>query len=145
MKKYLIIAMMQLGSMIAFAQKTSPDQILGKWQTNEGWIIEIIKSGSTYSGKLLWQKDMFEVDGKTPKKDVKNPNEKLKSRSLHGIIYITELIYENGEYINGKLYSIEDGNTYSLKGVLNDLNNLETRGYKGIPMFGKTFKWTRVK
>jgi uncharacterized protein (DUF2147 family) len=145
MRKYLFIATLLLSSVASFAQKLSADQILGTWHTNEGWKIEILKSGNTYVGKLLWQKDMFEADGKTPKKDVKNPNEKLKSRSLLGIIYITDLVYEDGEYVNGKLYSVQDGNTYSLKGVLKGINSLETRGYKGIPMLGKTFKWTRVK
>lgn len=144
MKKLLFVATMLLVSVATFAQKLSPDQIVGVWKC-EDFKIEISKSGNTYSGKLLWAKNMFEADGKTPKKDSKNPDENLRSRSRQGITHITGLIYKDGEYIDAKLYSAEDGKTYSLKGVLKSVNNLETRGYKGVPMFGKTFKWTRVK
>ncbi|ACU61770.1 DUF2147 domain-containing protein [Chitinophaga pinensis] len=144
MKRICFAALMLLLSMASFAQKLSPDQILGIWQCDE-YKIEIFKSGNSYAAKLLWAKDLFEADGKTPKKDTKNPNEQLRSRSRQGITHITELMYKNGEYVDGKLYSVQDGNTYSLKGALKSINELETRGYKGIPMMGKTFRWKRVQ
>lgn len=144
MKKIFFVAIMLLTSVAAFAQKLSPDQIVGVWEC-EDFKIEILKSQNTYVGKLLWSKKMFEADGKTPKRDSKNPDEKLKNRSIQGITHITGLTYKNGEYLDADLYSTEDGNTYSLKAVLKDVNNLETRGYKGLPMFGKTHIWTRLK
>lgn len=144
MKKSILAMSMLLLSISSFAQKLPPDQIIGVWQC-EDYKIKVFKAGNTYSAQLLWSKDMFEADGKTPKKDVKNPDEKLRSRSLQGLTHITELIYEDGEYRDGKLYSVQDGNIYSLKGQLKSANSLETRGYKGIPMLGKTFKWKRVE
>lgn len=144
MKKKLFTVLVLLLSVTAFAQKISPDNIVGVWKCEE-YKIEIFKSGDTYSAKLLWAKDMFEADGKTPKKDEKNPDEKMRNRSRKGITHITGLTFKNGEYIDGKLYSVQDGNTYSLKAVLKTINNLETRGYKGIPMMGKTFQWTRIQ
>jgi uncharacterized protein (DUF2147 family) len=143
MKKLVLAAMMLLVSLASFAQKLSPDQILGTWQC-EDYRIEVFKTGNTYSAKLLWSKDMFEADGKTSKKDSKNPDEKLRNKPVQGLTHITALVYEDGEYVNGRLYSVQDGNTYSLKGRLKGINDLETRGYKGIPMMGKTFKWKRV-
>jgi len=131
-------------SVSSFAQRLSPDQITGVWQCDD-YKIEVFKSGNTYSAKLLWAKDMFEADGKTPKMDSKNPNEKLRTRSVQGITHITALVFKDGEYVDGKLYSVQDGNTYSLKGKLKTANDLETRGYKGIPMMGRTFKWKRVQ
>ncbi|NDI98738.1 DUF2147 domain-containing protein [Flavobacterium sp. LaA7.5] len=143
--KKLVVVILLLISAGSFAQKVSVDNIVGVWKC-EAYKIEIFKSGNTYSAKLLWAKDiMFEADGKTPKKDDKNPNEKLRNRSRKGITHITDLRYKDGEYVDGKLYSVQDGNTYSLKAVLKTINNLETRGYKGIPMMGKTFKWARVQ
>ena len=65
----------------------------------------------------------------------------MKNRPVQGITHITGLVYEDGVYVDGKLYSIQDGNTYSLKGKLKTADELETRGYKGVPMLGKTFKW----
>ncbi|SFM87505.1 Uncharacterized conserved protein, DUF2147 family [Chitinophaga sp. YR627] len=144
MKRTYFAVVMLLLSVASFAQKLSPDQIIGVWQC-EDYKIEIFKSGNSYSGKLLWAKDLFEVDGKTPKKDNKNPNEQLRNRSRQGLTHITELVYKDGAYADGKLYSVQDGNTYSLKGELKGINDLETRGYKGIPMMGKTFRWKRMQ
>jgi uncharacterized protein (DUF2147 family) len=130
----------------SFAQSLPADKILGVWfSADNAMKIEIFKSGNTYSGKLIEAKSMFEADGKTPKKDTENPNEKLKNRSRQGLVHITELTYKDGKYIDGVLYSVENGGTYSIKGELKGPNNLETRGYKGVPMMGKTFKWTRVQ
>lgn len=142
MKKY-VLAILVLVSVTSYAQLPA-GKIIGIWQC-EDYKIEVFKSGNTYSAKLLWSKDMFEADGRTPKRDSKNPDAKLKTRSVQGITHITQLAFEDGEYVNGKLYSIQDGNTYSLKGKLKSAEELETRGYKGVPMLGKTFKWKRVK
>ena len=144
MKRTILAVILLLSTMATFAQKLPADQILGTWQCSD-YKIEVYKAGGTYSAKLLWSKDMFEADGKTSKKDIKNPNEKLRSRPVEGLTHITELVYKDGAYLDGKLYSVQDGNTYSLKGKLNSVNDLETRGYKGVPMLGKTFKWKRIQ
>jgi len=144
MKKTILAMFALLLSLASFAQKLPADQIIGTWKCDD-YKIEVFKVGNTYSAKLLWSKEMFEADGKTSKKDVKNPNEKFRSRSVQGLTHITSLVYKEGEYVDGKLYSVQDGNTYSLKGKLKSRNDLETRGYKGIPMVGKSFKWKRVQ
>ena len=144
MKKSILAVFTLLLSLASFAQKLPADQITGVWQCDD-YKIEVFKAGNTYSAKLLWSKEMFEADGKTSKKDVKNPNEKLRGRSVQGLTHITGLIYKDGEYVDGKLYSVQDGNTYSIKGKLKGPNDLETRGYKGIPLVGKSFKWKRVQ
>jgi uncharacterized protein (DUF2147 family) len=144
MKKSILAVFILLLSLASFAQKLPADQITGVWLCDD-YKIEVFKSGNTYSAKLLWSKEMFEADGKTPRKDVKNPNEKLRSRSVQGLTHITDLIYKDGEYVDGKLYSVQDGNTYSIKGKLKSTNDLETRGYKGIPLVGKSFRWKRVQ
>lgn len=144
MKNLVFTTLLLVIAQFALAQKISPDLIIGVWQSEE-YKIEIFKSGDTYSAKLLWSKDMFESDGKTSKKDNKNPDENLRSRPRQGVTHITGLRFKEGEFVDGKLYSVTDGNTYSLKGKLKDVNNLETRGYKGVPMIGKTVNWTRVK
>ena len=115
MKKSIPAVFMLLLSLASFTQQLPADQITGVWQCEE-YKIEIFKVANTYSAKLLWSKEMFEADGKTSKKDVKNPNEKLRSRSVQGLTHITDLIYKDGEYVDGKLYSVQDGNTYSIKG-----------------------------
>jgi hypothetical protein len=44
--------------------------------------IQIFKKGNQFNGKLVWSKDMYEVDGKTSRKDVNNKNGALRSREL---------------------------------------------------------------
>jgi len=144
MKKSILAVFALLLSLVSFAQKLPADQIIGVWKCDD-YKIEIFKAGATYLAKLLWSKEMFEADGKTSKKDVKNPNEKLRNRPVQGLTHITDLVYKDGEYVDGKLYSIQDGNTYSFKGKLKGPNELETRGYKGIPLVGKSFKWKRFQ
>jgi uncharacterized protein (DUF2147 family) len=144
MKKSILAAFALLLSLASLAQKIPADKIIGVWQCDD-YKIEIFKPGNTYSAKLLWSKEMFEADGKTSKKDGKNPNEKLRSRSVQGLTHITDLIYKDGEYVDGKLYSVQDGNTYSFKGKLKGPDELETRGYKDVPLVGKSFKWKRVQ
>ncbi|RFM35154.1 DUF2147 domain-containing protein [Chitinophaga silvisoli] len=143
MKKSILAVFMLLLSLASFAQELPADKIIGTWKCDD-YKIEVFKAGNTYSARLLWSKDMFEADGKTSKKDVKNPNEKLRSRPVQGVTHITDLVYKDGEYVDGKLYSVQDGNTYSFKGKLKGPDDLETRGYKGIPLMGKSFKWKRV-
>jgi uncharacterized protein (DUF2147 family) len=144
MKRITLSVILLFAAITSFAQNLSADQILGTWQCSD-YKIEVYKSGSTYSAKLLWSKDIFEADGKTSKKDIKNPDPKLRYRPVQELTHITALKYKDGEYADGKLYSVQDGNTYSLKGKLNGINDLETRGYKDVPMLGKTFKWKRIQ
>lgn len=141
--KNVLLAAILLVSLSAMAQKLEADHILGVWQS-ENYKIEFFKEGEIYSAKLLWSKDMFGPDGNTPKKDVHNPDENLRDRPIKGITHITGLVYGGGEYKNGKLYSVQDGNTYSFKGELQSENELESRAFKGVTLLGRTIHWTRV-
>jgi len=146
-KKITFLAGMLLLLVIgASAQTRSEDKLVGVWLTEDKTLkFEFFKSGNTYSGKLLWAKDMFLADGKTPKKDEHNPDQKLRSRSRQGIVNITGLVYKDGEYTDGKLYNPQDGSTYDLNIKMVSLNKIDMRGYKGIAMLGKTFRFNRVQ
>src|SRR5580692_8735502 len=62
------------------------DVILGTWLTDtKDSKIEIYKSGEHYFGKLIWADEMFEADGKTSKKDTRNPDSNLQSRALQNL------------------------------------------------------------
>lgn len=135
-------------SVSTFAQKFSADKILGIWEsvdTNPKLKFEFYKSGDKYFGKLLYASNMYESDGKTIKKDFKNPDKTLKSRSRYGITNITDLMYENGEYTGGNLYNPEEGRNYNVKAKLKTINELDFRGYVGISLLGKTMKFKRIK
>ncbi|MCL4641928.1 MAG: DUF2147 domain-containing protein [Pseudosphingobacterium sp.] len=61
----------------ASAQNLPADKIIGVWFSEDSDVklkFEIYRSEGKYFGKLLWASTMFEADGKTPKKDPKNPD-----------------------------------------------------------------------
>jgi uncharacterized protein (DUF2147 family) len=121
------------------------DKILGIWLNEEkDGKIEIYKSGNKYLGKLIWGKTIFESDGVTSKKDVKNTNEKLRSRNLKDLVLLTDFIFEDGAWTDGKTYDPKSGKTYSSTMKLVE-NTLNIRGYVGISLLGRTTVWTRVK
>ena len=112
--------------------QTGADSILGTYwtETKEGKI-EIFKKGNAYFGKILWRKDA--------RKDTENPDESLRNRSVIGIIFMKDFIYKKGKWINGKIYSIENGGEYSGKIWLEDNGKtLKMRGYLGFSLLGKT-------
>lgn len=147
MKKIIFAVLTILLSTPVLAQQPA-DKIIGNWESidvNPQLRFEIYESGGKYFGKLVWASNMYEADGKTPKKDSKNPNSVLQNRSRKDIVNVTNLKYDDREYTGGKLYNPDDGDTYSLKAKLKSADELEFRGYKGIAALGKTIKFKRIK
>jgi len=147
MKRSLLTALMLFLSIVSFAQ-IAADKIIGVWESLDSdpkLKFEFYKSGEKYIGKLLYASNMFEADGKTPKKDDKNPNKSLRGRSRYGITNITNLSYEEGEYTGGNLYNPSEGRNYRVKAKLISENELDFRGYIGFSLLGKTMKFKRVR
>ncbi|WP_433900186.1 DUF2147 domain-containing protein [Sphingobacterium puteale] len=148
MRKLLFIVTILLVSVATFAQALPADKIIGVWESVDSdpkLKFEFYKSDDKYFGKLLYASNMFEGDGKTPKKDFKNPDKNLRSRSRYGITNITNLSYENGEYTGGNLYNPSEGRNYSVKAILKNEKEMDFRGYVGFSLFGKTMKFKRVQ
>ena len=143
MKKIITLTAILFTSLTAvFSQ--SPDAVRGVWlNENKDAKIEIYKAADKYAGKIVWTKDMYEADGKTQKKDSKNSNENLRSRTILNIVILSGFTYDDGEWIDGEIYDPKNGKTYKSKMKLKG-NTLEVRGYIGSPMFGKTTVWSRV-
>ncbi len=146
--KNILTAILLFLSASSFSQKLPADKIIGTWESIDGDVklkFEFYKSDGKYFGKLLYASNMYEADGKTPKKDFKNPDKKLRDRSRYGITNITNLKYQDGEYTDGNLYNPEEGRNYSVKAKLKNENELDFRGYIGISLLGKTMKFKRDK
>ncbi len=142
--KQILLFIIAIICLIPFAKAQNPNSILGFWlsDTKKGKI-EIFQSGNKYYGKLVWATNLVDAKG-VSRKDINNPNEKLKNRPLLNAVLFTDFIYKDGEWDDGKIYDPTSGKTYSgtmkVKG-----DNLEIRGYLGISLFGKTKVWQRVK
>lgn len=148
MEKILFTTILFFVTFVSSAQHLPADKITGIWLSEDSDVklkFEIYKSAGKYFGKLLWASTMFEADGKTPKKDPKNPDKNLRNRSRQNIVNVTDLTYEDGEYVGGKLYNPDDGRTYSLKATLKSVTQLEFRGYMGVSLFGKTRQFKRIQ
>jgi uncharacterized protein (DUF2147 family) len=134
---------------ISHTKKTNaaPDDVIGVWISDaQDSRMEILKSGNTYTGKLLagWGNEMYEDDGETLRKDSRNSDPKLRSRPLLNMEFISGLVFADGGYKDGKLYVPQMGRTVRCK-MWFDGNTLHLRMYAGVPLFGITKRWSRVQ
>ena len=147
MKKILfgVIAILFSIPVVSAQSTNKADDIIGIWLSEEkNGKIEIYKSGDKYYGKLIWGKTMFEADGRTSKKDVKNSNINLRTRKLKDLIMLTDFVFEDNVWSGGKIYDPQAGKLYSCTMKLK-ANTLNIRGYVGISLFGRSSQWTRIK
>ncbi|RZL48806.1 MAG: DUF2147 domain-containing protein [Pedobacter sp.] len=142
-KKVAILFLIIASAHSVFAQ--NKDDILGKWLNSSGeGQIEIFKKGDKYFGRLSWIKEPNDANGK-PKTDVKNPTASLRSKPILGLEIVKNFVFEDNEWIDGKVYDPKTGKTYSGKMSLEGSNKLNMRGYIGISLIGRTEAWKRVK
>ena len=137
----LIMLFMAFNSLIA---QSNQDAIIGIWETDaKDAKMEIFRKGDNYYGKLLWGNKVVEADGKTSKKDIKNPDKKLQTRNIIGIVNLTGLKFENEKFETGKIYDPPSGKTYDCKAWLAN-GKLHLRGYIGFSMLGRTAVWHKL-
>jgi uncharacterized protein (DUF2147 family) len=143
-KTYLILVLITLSFSNIIAQNIAADKIIGIWLSQEkDGKIEIYKTGNSYFGKLIWGKTMYKSDGKTSNKDVKNKDEKLRTRNLKDLIMLKDFEYQDGVWDDGEIYDPFTGKTYSCTMKLEN-GKLNIRGYIGISLLGRTAIWERV-
>lgn len=122
------------------------DDILGNWYTAENkTVIHIYKNKSDfYFGKITWLKNPKDEQGKD-KLDKENPDAKLKSTPLLGLLLLKSFKFEDDKWVNGTIYDPENGKTYKCIITMKDKNTLNVRGYIGISAIGRTTTWVRKK
>ena len=123
------------------------DEIVGTWYTStKNAKVSIFKTGNTFYGKIIWLKNPNEDDNK-PKVDKNNPDEKLRSRHISGMLILKSFEFNTSDnnWQNGEIYDPKNGKTYSCKLTLSNQNTLEVRGFIGISLIGRTEVWTRTE
>lgn len=124
----------------ATAQTSESDKILGLYHT-EGKTgkVNITKQGDKYVGILVWTS--------TPNAlDKNNPDPEKRNNKLEGTVILRNFGYDGKlTWTGGTAYDPKSGKTYKGKITLNEDGSLNMRGYVGIPAFGRTAVWTRVK
>jgi len=131
----------------AAAQASSSSEIVGVWETEEGnFKFEVFDVGGSFAARVIYGDRLMEADGKTFKKDIHNPDPKLRSRSLQGITFLTDLKWDpqDRRWEDGKFYDGSSGRTYSGRASIRD-GALELRGYAGTPLLGRTMVLYRAQ
>ncbi|NIA08382.1 MAG: DUF2147 domain-containing protein [Nitrospiraceae bacterium] len=146
----VVLATWLLRPSLAFSLQA--DDILGDWITNGGEsCIEIFKKNGCYFGKIVFLKRPFYsageikgMDGR-PRMDLNNPKKSLRSHPLIGLEIMKGFRFDNGRWINGKIYDPENGESYNCQISLAKDGNLHVRGYIGVPLLGRTTIWRPAK
>lgn len=115
------------------------NDINGIWETKDGGYIQIHPENGHWVGTVVGSRS-----GEA-RFDKNNPDEKLRARRLLGVTVLTGLNYAgDGEWHDGRIYSPDNGKTYSGKATLKDADTLEVRGYLGISLIGRSQTWHRL-
>lgn len=143
------IAFLFVGISCAVAQNA--DKIVGTYSlvsdiTKEASKVKIYKSGNDYEAQIVWLQHPNDASGK-PKRDSKNPDENLRSRTIVGTVILKGLSYDKDEdnWSGGKIYDPATGKTYKVVCNFESEKKLKVRGYIGIPTFGRTLYWTKIQ
>ena len=147
----LLLALMLI-SQIAAQAGGEADGIVGVWTTAEGKSqVQISRDKDHYAGKIIslkepnWPASDEQGMGGKPKNDRHNPDAKLRSRPIVGLQLMAGFKYaEKNTWDSGQVYDPESGKTYKGKLYLTSTNQLELRGYVGVPLFGRTEVWHRA-
>jgi len=143
MKLFNVVLVMMLVAVTGIKAQPASNSVIGKWESDEKDVrMEFFKEGDQLRARLLWGNKIVEADGRTSKKDEKNPDKNMRSRNIIGIISVTELKWNGKEYTGGRIYDPPSGKTYDCK-VWFEKDKLYLRGFMGVSMLGKTVPWHR--
>lgn len=146
MKK--LVLMLALSLYITVVSAQSAKQITGIWWNEEKTSkIEVVEQDGRYIGKIIYLIPEKYENGQAPK-DNKNPDEKLRDRSLVGIQILQGLQFnaDDKEWQNGQIYDPKSGKTYDCYAWFDDSNDkLFLKGYvAGVRWLGRSTEWTRT-
>jgi uncharacterized protein (DUF2147 family) len=143
MRHLLVLLALVLCATASVAEAPGP---VGTWSTEGGKShVEIVPCGSQLCGRVVWLKEPLDEAG-SPKTDRSNPEAGLRTRPILGLPLLSGFVPAgDGRWADGSIYNPEDGGTYNCTLTVLDADTLRVRGYVGLPLFGKTQVWNRVK
>ncbi|MGE5173274.1 MAG: DUF2147 domain-containing protein [Betaproteobacteria bacterium] len=152
MKKIILLICIALVPVtVGSVSASNGDAILGVWNNQEKDAkIEIYKCGERYCGKIVWIKEPNYPEGSnegtpgTPRLDHNNPDPRLRKTPIIGLVIVHNFAYAgDNTWSGGAVYDPKNGKTYRGKMTLVSPNQLNLRGFVGIPLFGRTAVWAR--
>jgi uncharacterized protein (DUF2147 family) len=130
---------------VAYAEPAPSDALVGVWEADDGTVkLDMFKAGSEFQARMLYGNEIVEADNVTFKKDTKNPDPALRSRSLKNIVVVMGLRWADGEWGGGSIYDASSGRTYNCKVTVKD-GKMYLRGYLGVSLMGQTRTFHRAR
>ena len=115
------------------------DKVVGVWLRPEnGSHIKFYKCGGSLCGKVAKVTD-------PSRKDVNNPDPKLRTRPVVGVLIMNGAKKTNANSWEGKLYSTDSGKTFNGTVTILDESSLQLRGCVFARIFCRNENWSRVK
>jgi uncharacterized protein (DUF2147 family) len=120
--------------------------IFGKWKTiddetgKEKGIVEIYEKNGKVYGKII---DILDIEHKHNKCEKCKGDD--KNKPILGLIILKGLVKDGEIYDGGNITDPKNGKSYHCKIELDGKDKLIVRGYIGIPLFGRSQTWIRLK
>ena len=110
MRQWIYLA--SLLALVMSAGVALADDPQGVWPTHKGSAkVKIAPCGAALCSKIVWLRESKGKDG-GPVKDQLNPNPRLQSRPVIGLVTFSGLKKQSDKKWSGKIYNPEDGKTY---------------------------------
>ena len=152
MRKFIVAIICAVAfAMPSFAQglNDKADNIIGEYQTDRGGSkskVRISKNADgSYDAQVFWVENPYEADGKTKRKDVKNPDKALRNVPVDQIVLVKGLKYdaESKSWGGAKIYDPTKGLKVNATAEFETADKLKLRGT--ILGMGVTLYWVRIK
>ena len=152
MKKFIVAIICALAFAVpSFAQglNDKADNIIGEYQTDRGGSkskVRISKNADgSYDAQVFWVENPYEADGKTKRKDVKNPDKSLRNVPVDQIVLVKGLKYdaESKSWGGAKIYDPTKGLKVNATAEFETADKRKLRGT--ILGMGVTLYWVRIK
>lgn len=135
-----MIATMIVASLLGAAPPAQ--SVVGQWQTEtRHGIVAIERCGTSLCGRLVTSDGIRADPGL---KDLNNKDEKLRGRTLKGVLMLQGFAWSDGAWDGGTIYNAEDGKICKARITPVDADHLKLRGCIFVPLC-KTQDWTRVR
>ncbi len=133
-----------LAALVPRATAAAPEDAFGIWRTGDGRAaVELLPCAESLCGRLVWYVETR--GGADAGLDSRNPDPAQRARRLCGLPLLGGFRRDGGNgWSDGWVYDPASGNRYSGTIVAEGADRLGLRGYVGLPLFGRSERWTRA-
>lgn len=146
-KKIINIVLVTLFALLSFTAYAQGDSPVGVWKTIDDVsgkpksLIHITEENGVFSGKI---EKLFKKEGEDQNPKCTKCTDAKKDQPIIGMVILTDLKKEGGEYSGGTILDPDNGKYYKCKMTVEDGGKkLNVRGFIGFSLFGRTQTWIR--